>query len=359
MHHKRSAPVRKASLAILVTGVLGVLGSHSAVAIPAAVAPQGPVSGGQISEAVPFATARPNAGVPFGSMMTAEGKNGRTVAAPPPDLPLASEPMSQEDGRVQATFDRMNDQISDRLKGLAIGNGNLKPAKITNKEAGIVDQLSDEEVQIKLLDARNRHLAAAIKAWSTAYDPHKEQIAANEKIEQKGKDGTKSATGNSSGATERGTSNSEMEQLREEIESMKAQSQKADPPQKPPQDPYPVVTETSADFNGRMTADILVPYEGALDNVGVGDVVQEGVTIASISEKVVTVKDARTGHIVPLSWGNQVPKTRPKVEDEKPASKDGRSTGNQQSSARRAGPVFNFTPPKMPPPPVSAPALQR
>ncbi|GCD63554.1 hypothetical protein WSS15_16640 [Acetobacter pasteurianus] len=282
-----------------------------------------------------FATAEPNAGVPFASLMSVDSGRGKPRPAPPPSLPLASQPISQENGRVEATLNRMNGQISDRLKGLSIGDGDLKPTKLSPSDKTLIDQLTEEEKQIKLLDARKRRLKVAIETWAEAFDPHKEQAAAGETIDAKKGMGESQSQGSDHGNAD---NDHDLETLKSEIASLKQSLETANKGsvgiKSQQQDPYPVVTSTNATYDGGMEANILVPYSGEM-KVSTGDMVQDGVTINSISGKTVTIKDSHSGRIIPLAWGDSVPKERPAPETSENNDKaSSQSTGGNRTSKK-------------------------
>jgi type IV pilus biogenesis protein PilP len=285
---------------------------------------------------VPVAQSGADDILPFPSMADKDGDAKKQIKPPP------GQPLSLQSKKIEADMKRLENQVNTRLSQMRVGastdenqagaspaglsaspgSGKLSPPN-TSGYRDELDELAEEERQIRLLQLKQERASLAMKLWNTLYDPREfvngGLVRPVEKSEKSGEDGKKEVAK---------TAPAPLPVL-------------APQPVDTPSLPYPKVLEISG-TGGDLQATLLVPYLGEM-NVAKGTVLPGGRRVEEVSSRGVMVNDPTAG-IVPLGYGDSVPLAPTTV----PPSAMGQMLQN-----RGGMPAFQqMIPPPMPPPPV-------
>lgn len=252
---------------------------------PAAPAPATAASATSADMGEQNKAATPGAGVPFPSMLTKDGGDK-------PEKPFSGQRMSLDDKSIDKDMHQLDGQVDNRLRDLTIGDGKMSPPDVS-KYHGELDEISEQQRQIRLLQLKQERATLAMKLWETLYDPRKEEKDAG----KSGKDAE--AKKNESAQIEPVKPPPVPQQPAQGGEAMQAMRNSL---------PFPKVVEIFG-TNRSLTGVLLVPYIGEM-NVVPGTVLPGGRRVVRITTDGVFVSDPTLG-TVPLGYGDSVPLSPP------------------------------------------------
>ena len=248
-----------------------------------------------------------------------------------PEIPLASRPMSLDSAQTDAKLNQMGAQVDQRLQGLSIGQGPMSGPDVTPYKSEL-DQMSDEQRQMRLLRLKQEHAKLAMDLWSITFDPRREDAAARAAADKNGTapaasgstaagapvPGSPAAVAADKAAADKAAADKAATTATTAAASASASAaaaQAAAGPSAP--EPFPKVLSITGQLptpghrDGMLKATLLVPYVGEVNAV-VGTQLPGKRRVSSISAEGVSVSDPRLG-TVPLGYGDSVPLTPPVV----------------------------------------------
>jgi hypothetical protein len=244
-------------------------------------------------------------GVPFPAVLGIQQSNR---SGPP--IPLASEPMSLDQAKTDATLAQMGSQVDKRLQGLSAGQGAMDSPDTTPYRSEL-EQMQEEQHQLRILRLKQEHADLAMKLWATTFDPRREDAAA--------KAAGGPAQQNAPAAI--GTAAQAAVGSKEAADAAAAAA--AAKPVEPDAQPFPKVVSISGQAatrghnDGSLKANLLVPYVGEVTAV-VGTQLPGKRRVSAITPDGVSVSDPKLG-TVPLGYGDSVALAPPPIAPAAPA----------------------------------------
>lgn len=276
--------------------------------------------------------------------------DARARPKPPPGAAV-----SLQNKKAEEDMRRLDEQVNSRLSEMTIGNppnmergtggadtstnsaglrpgsGNLSAPNLAPYKSEL-DEMSEEERQIRLLQLKQEHADLAMKLWSTLYDPREFIDGRPVPPPAPAKD--------KAGADE--------DKNKKKAENEPPPAKAAPQPENPENFgsaalPYPKILEISG-AGGKLQATLLVPYLGEMI-VTKGAVLPGGRQVSRIDEQGVLVNDPKAGD-VPLGYGDSVPLSPPSMPTQ---------MANGMTNGHNMAPMGQIPPMMAPPPPPAVP----
>jgi hypothetical protein len=230
----------------------------------------------------------PPIGVPLPSLL--QGNNAASIK-PGAGIPDSTQTFGLDNKRVDSVLDRMVKQADDRVSKINTEpqSGSMTPPDVTPYRSDL-QQMSDIQRQLRLMDLKQKQAEAAMKYWSTVYDPRKEEdVAKGASVKDEKPDAVKSST-------PVGPLGPVGTNANPAPPPMPAEALKTD---------LPLPKVVSIMGGSSLKAVLLVPYIGEMQ-AHVGTTLPGDRRVVKISSEGVNVEDPKLG-VITLGYGDSVP----------------------------------------------------